>query len=66
MVVKSNLMDIRIYEYQESIQEFSKRIGVYYKTYYRWENGESRPNLEKALEVALILKRPLDEIWYLE
>lgn len=66
MVVKSNLMDIRIYEYQEGLQEFSERIGVHYKTYYNWETGATRPTLAKALEVAKTLQKPVDDIWYLE
>lgn len=67
MGVKCNLRDIRVIEYRiDSKSEFARNIGVEVHTYIKWENGDSNPILEKALEVAKKLNKNVEEIWYLE
>lgn len=53
-------------EYMMEPGEFSKLLGVTNKVYWSWENDKSRPTLEKALEIAKILKKDVNEIWHLE
>jgi DNA-binding XRE family transcriptional regulator len=64
--VKNKLKEIRMREYMMEPGEFSKLLGVTNKVYWSWENDKSRPTLEKALEIAKILKKDVNEIWHLE
>lgn len=66
MGVKNKLKEIRMKEYLMSQVEFAKLINVDNKTYSNWEKGISKPPLEKALEVAKILNKNIQEIWYLD
>jgi DNA-binding XRE family transcriptional regulator len=66
MSVKNNLKEIRLKEYMiDSKTEFSKMLGVDVHTYIKWEKGDSKPVLEKALEIAKKLNKNVNEIWYL-
>lgn len=66
MGVKNRLKEIRMREYMMSAIEFSKLLNTKKSTYSQWENGLNNPTLEKAYEVARILNRKVDEIWYEE
>lgn len=50
----------------DSKTEFAKKLNINVHTYIKWENGDSVPVLEKALEVAKQLNKKVDDIWYLE
>ncbi|WP_069649628.1 helix-turn-helix transcriptional regulator [Caloranaerobacter ferrireducens] len=67
MGVKNRLKEIRLKEYMiDSKTEFAKKLNINVHTYIKWENGDSVPVLEKALEVAKQLNKRVDDIWYLE
>lgn len=66
MGVKNKLKEIRMKEHMMESKEFSKLLGVPPTVYSGWETGSSRPKLEKALEVAKILNKKVDDIWYLD
>ncbi|WP_154826387.1 helix-turn-helix transcriptional regulator [Clostridium butyricum] len=65
-MVENKLKEIRMKEYMMSPGEFAKMIGMSIKTYSGWENGHSKPTLEKALEISKKLNRSVNEIWYLD
>lgn len=65
-MVKNRLKEIRMREFMMEPQEFSSFININYKTYYSWERGVAGPSLQTALEIAKILNRKVEEIWYLE
>lgn len=65
-MVKNRLKEIRMKEYMFSSSEFAKSLGVPTSTYSQWENETSNPNLNKAFEIAKILNRNLEDIWYSE
>lgn len=46
--------------------EFCKLLDVKKSTYSQWENELNNPPIEKAFEIAKILNRKLEEIWYFE
>lgn len=46
--------------------EFATHIGTNIKNYSNWENERSVPRLELALEIALVLNKNIEDIWYLE
>lgn len=63
-MVKNRLKEIRMREYMLSSKEFAKLLGVPISTYSQWENESNNPTLNKAFEVAKILNRNLEDIWY--
>lgn len=65
-MVKNKLKEIRMKEYMMEKSEFAKFLNIAVTTYYNWENGDSKPPLEKALEIAEKLNKDVKEIWYLE
>lgn len=65
-MVKNKLKEIRMREFMMEPQEFAKLINVNYKTYYSWEREVAGPSLEVALKVSKILKRSVEDIWYIE
>lgn len=65
-MVKNRLREIRMKEYMMEPQEFSRFIGVNYKTYYSWEKGTAGPSLETALKIAKKLNKNIEDVWYLE
>lgn len=65
-MVRNRLKEIRMKEYMMQPQEFAELISVNYKTYYSWEKGQAGPSLEKALDVAKILNKKVEDIWYKE
>lgn len=65
-MVKNRLKEIRMREYMMSQKEFAEVLKVDDKTYSGWENNHSRPTLERALEVAKILNKKIEDIWFLE
>lgn len=65
-MVKNKLKEIRMKEFIMNSGEFANYLGMSVKTYSGWENGNSRPTLEKALELSTKLNRDVKEIWYLE
>lgn len=65
-MVKNKLKEIRMKEFVMNSGEFASHLGMSVKTYSGWENGSSRPTLEKALELSDKLNRDVKEIWYLE
>ena len=50
----------------ESKSEFARFLGIKEHAYIKWENEESAPAMELALQVARKLNRKVDDIWYLE
>lgn len=64
--VKNHLKEIRMKEYMMSSTEFAKYLGEKLSTYSKWENGDSTPTLQRAYEIAKILKKELKEVWYEE
>lgn len=46
--------------------EFAEYLGISIKTYSGWENGHSKPTLEKALEISKRLNINVNDIWYLD
>lgn len=65
-MIKNRLKEIRMKEYMLSQKEFIEMLGINKTTYSQWESGVSSPPLNKALEIAKILKRNIEDIWYLE
>ncbi|HBL05385.1 MAG TPA: transcriptional regulator [Clostridium sp.] len=65
-MVKNKLKEIRMREYMMEPQEFATLIKINYKTYYSWERQVAGPSLEVALNVARILKKKVEDIWYLD
>ena len=65
-MVKSRLKEIRMKEFMMTPGEFAEYLGLSIKTYSGWENGHSRPTLEKALYISVKLKRNINDIWYLD
>ncbi|MCX7903292.1 MAG: helix-turn-helix domain-containing protein [Caloramator sp.] len=65
-MVKNRLKEIRMREYMMNQKEFAKLLKVDDKTYSNWEKNYSRPILEKALEIAKILNKRVEDIWFLE
>lgn len=65
-MVKNRLKEIRMKCYLMDQQEFAKFLGIGKSTYCNWENGISKPPLEKAIEVSNKLNKDVKEIWYLE
>lgn len=65
-MVKNKLREIRMREYLMEQKEFAEYLNVALTTYFGWEKGTSRPNLEKALEIADKLNKDIKEIWYLD
>lgn len=65
-MVKNRLKEIRMKEYLMAPGEFADYLGISIKTYSGWENGHSKPTLEKALEISKKLNKDVREIWYLE
>lgn len=64
--VVCRLKEIRLKEYMiDSKTEFAKILGEDLRTYMNWENGGT-PTLAKALKVAKILNKRIDDIWHLE
>lgn len=53
-------------EFMMTPGEFAEYLGLSIKTYSGWENGHSRPTLEKALYISVKLKRNINDIWYLD
>jgi DNA-binding XRE family transcriptional regulator len=62
--IKNRLKEIRMREYQMNVSEFAKYLDTKLSTYSKWENGDSTPTLQKAYDIAKILKKDLIEIWY--
>ena len=65
-MVKNKLKEIRMRDHLMEPENFAKLIDVNIKSYYSYEKGSSRPNLEKALEIAKKLNKSIEEIWYLD
>lgn len=66
MAVKNRLKEIRLREYMETSQEFSKRLGMPLSTYSNIERAKRQARLETALEIAAKLGKKVEEIWYLD
>ncbi|WP_238899386.1 helix-turn-helix domain-containing protein [Clostridium sp. YIM B02500] len=66
MGVKNKLKEIRMREYAEDPKDFADRLKVNIKTYYVWENGAVLPGSKKMFEIAKILNKKVDDIWWLE
>jgi Predicted transcriptional regulators len=64
--VRNKLKEIRMREYAEDPKEFAKRLNVNIKTYYVWENGAVLPGSKTMFEIAKILNKKVDDIWWLE
>jgi DNA-binding XRE family transcriptional regulator len=62
--VKNRLREIRMKEYMLSATDFSKLLNAKKSTYSQWENLSNNPTLEKAFEIAKILNKNINEIWY--
>jgi DNA-binding XRE family transcriptional regulator len=45
---------------------FADFLKVPLTTYSQWERDISNPTLEKALEIAKKLNKPVEEIWHYE
>lgn len=66
MGVKNRLKEIRMREFMKSATDFAKMLGIKQSTYSQWENGQNNPTLEKAFEVARLLNKNINQIWYEE
>lgn len=66
MEVKNRLKEIRMKEYMMSSIEFAKLLEVTNTTYSNWELQKVKPSLDTALNVARILNRAIEDIWYLD
>jgi len=66
MGVKNRLKEIRMKEYIMNQKEFAEYLNTGVTAYCNWENGTSKPALEKAIEIADKLKKDIKQIWYLE
>ncbi len=66
MEIKNRLKEIRMREYAEDPKEFAKRLNVNIKTYYVWEHGDVLPGSKKLFEIASLLNKKVDDIWWLE
>ena len=47
-----------------SATDFCNMLGTKKSTYSQWENESNNPPLEKAYEIAKLLNKRIDEIWY--
>lgn len=66
MEVKNRLKEIRMKEYMMNSIEFAKLLEVTNTTYSNWELQKVKPSLDTALNVARILNRAIEDIWYLD
>lgn len=66
MTLKNRLKEIRLKEYMMTSSDFAKKIGVSLTTYSNWELDKAKPTLETAFQVAEILNKNLEDIWYQE
>lgn len=64
--MKNKLKEIRMKSYMMAPGEFAEYLGISIKTYSGWENGHSKPTLEKALEISKRLNINVNDIWYLD
>lgn len=64
-MIKNNLKEIRMTEYMLNLSEMAVKLGVPISTYSQWEKNNTKPNLELALQVALMLDKKVDEIWFI-
>lgn len=62
MPVKNRLKEIRMREYMLSQKDFANILNIESKAYSSWEKNNSRPTLEKALEIADILHKSIQGI----
>lgn len=53
-------------EYMKNITEFAELLGIDNKVLSSWEKDNSRPTLERALEISKKLNKNVNEIWYLK
>ena len=65
MAVKNRLRDIR-FEMKMDQNDFSELLGVGQSLYNKWEKNRSQPNVESLLKLAKALKRPVEDIVYLD
>jgi DNA-binding XRE family transcriptional regulator len=64
--VVCKLKEIRLKEHLcDNKTEFAKFLGEDLRTYMNWEAGGT-PTLTKALKVAKILNKKIEDIWHLE
>ncbi|MCT4593208.1 MAG: helix-turn-helix domain-containing protein [Anaeromicrobium sp.] len=66
MGVRHKLKEIRMKEYMMKQNEFAEKVlEMDYRKYNNYENGTT-PSGEAMLHIAKKLKRPVEEIFYLE
>jgi DNA-binding XRE family transcriptional regulator len=53
-------------DYMMNATEFAAMLNVKKSTYSQWENELSNPSIEKGFEIAHILKKKFEEIWFYE
>jgi len=66
MGVGNKLKEIRMKEYMMNITQFAEVLGIDIKLLSSWERSQSKPTLERALEISKKLNKTINEIWYLE
>ena len=60
-MISNNLKYLR--DKNEMTQEqFAEKLGVSRQTIAKWENGESLPDIEKCIQIAMIFKVSLDAL----
>jgi DNA-binding XRE family transcriptional regulator len=64
LAVYNRLKEIRMKEYMMSMSEFASLLGEKLSTYSKWENGDSNPTLEKAIDISKKINKTIEQIWY--
>jgi putative transcriptional regulator len=64
--VKNKLKDIRHELKIDTQKEFSKLLDIDYTQYNRYETQTDQPSLKIALSISAKLKRPVNEIFYID
>lgn len=65
-MLRNNLRDIRMNEFCDNAINIANYLEISLKTYYKYERGDVKPKLDKAIEIANKLNRDVLEIWYLD
>ena len=66
MPLNNHLKYIRLSEYQMNSKEFAAKLGLKLSTYSNIERGERHARLETALEIASVLNKKVDDIWFID
>lgn len=65
-MLRNKLRDIRMNEFCDNAINIANYLEISLKTYYKYEKGDVKPKLDKAIEIANKLNRDVLDIWYLD